>query len=197
MMDRVLAAIRSLPDGQRMATTLFYINGYSYNEVADFLEVPVSTVKKRLYDSRSKLKERVIAMVKDTLKKSAPDDDFAARVETLVREEFTLPGTGSRSVVDTADVVARTLGFIRRFAPENGTILTDMEQGNVQASPLEIYLIVAPLCVNALQAMDGIGGELEVAVKAVQPGMWGREYPNIIEGRDSTGHHQSRLHNHG
>ncbi|GAH53522.1 unnamed protein product, partial [marine sediment metagenome] len=60
--DKVLAAIAALPEHQRMATTLFYINGYSQKDVADFLEVPLTTVKKRLADSRIKLKKRMIAM---------------------------------------------------------------------------------------------------------------------------------------
>jgi len=76
MKEEVLAAIQSLPDGQRIATTLFYINGYSQSEVADFLEVPVSTVKKRLHDSRRKLKERMLDMVADKLKENAPDERF-------------------------------------------------------------------------------------------------------------------------
>lgn len=49
MQDEVLEALRALPEAQRVATTLFYINGYSQNEVAEFLEVPVTTVQKRLY----------------------------------------------------------------------------------------------------------------------------------------------------
>jgi RNA polymerase sigma factor (sigma-70 family) len=76
MKDKVLEAIRSLPESQRMATTLFYINGYSQNEVADFLEVPVTTVKKRLHDSRAKLKKRMIKMVADTLQENRPNEAF-------------------------------------------------------------------------------------------------------------------------
>jgi RNA polymerase sigma factor (sigma-70 family) len=85
---RVLDAIRSLPEGQRMATTLFYIDGYSLNEVAEFLEAPVTTVKKRLHDSRRKLKERMLTMVEETLKSNTPDDKgFASKViaELLAR----------------------------------------------------------------------------------------------------------------
>ena len=53
MSEAVLAAIRALPGDQRAATTLFYINGYSQQEVADFLEVPVTTVNNRLAASRA------------------------------------------------------------------------------------------------------------------------------------------------
>jgi len=85
MRDEVLRAIGELPEEQRTATTLFYINGYSHSEIADFLEVPESTVNNRLHASREKLKERTLKMVKDTLHRHAPDERFsAAIIESLV-----------------------------------------------------------------------------------------------------------------
>jgi RNA polymerase sigma factor (sigma-70 family) len=84
MQAEVLAAIRSLPEYQRTTTTLFYINGYSQRDIAEFLEVPVTTVKKRLYDSRKKLKERMIGMVDQTLKSFPLPDDFAGTVKDLL-----------------------------------------------------------------------------------------------------------------
>jgi len=50
--SNVLAAIGSLPENQRIVTTLFYINGYSQNEISHFLDIPVTTVKKRLQYSK-------------------------------------------------------------------------------------------------------------------------------------------------
>jgi RNA polymerase sigma factor (sigma-70 family) len=38
MRDEVLKAIRELPEPQREATALFYINGYSQKDIADFLK---------------------------------------------------------------------------------------------------------------------------------------------------------------
>ena len=80
MKEEVLEAIRALPEHERMVTTLFYINGYSQKEIGEFLEVPVTTVKKRLYDSRKKLKRRMMDMVKTTLKENALPEDFAERL---------------------------------------------------------------------------------------------------------------------
>src|SRR5262249_43449773 len=56
----VHSAIQRLPQSQRLVTVLFYVEGYSQQEIADYLELPVSTVKKRLFDARQKLKERMI-----------------------------------------------------------------------------------------------------------------------------------------
>jgi RNA polymerase sigma factor (sigma-70 family) len=72
----VLAAIRSLSEPNRLATTLFYIDGYSVDEVADFLDVPAGTVKRRLYDSRKRLKERMLAMVEGELKGARPGPEL-------------------------------------------------------------------------------------------------------------------------
>ena len=95
MKDRVLDAIRALPEHQRMATTLFYINGYSQKDIAEFLEVPVTTVKKRLADSRVRLKQRMIAMVEKTLHDNAPDERFSKTViEELLRRPLLLAVEG-------------------------------------------------------------------------------------------------------
>ena len=84
---KVLEAVSTLPEHQRMVTTLFYINGYSQRDIAEFLEVPVTTVKKRLHDSRERLKERMIDMIREALKDNAPDERFSQRViaELLAR----------------------------------------------------------------------------------------------------------------
>lgn len=80
MKNKVLAAIRSLPEQQREVTTLFYLNGYSQSDIAEFLEVPVGTVKSRLAASRNRLKERILNMVEETLQKSAPNERFCKKV---------------------------------------------------------------------------------------------------------------------
>ena len=86
MADRVLSAIRSLPENERTVTTLFYIDGYSQKDIAEFLEVPVTTVNNRLHASRNRLKERMIAMVAEELQSSKPGADF----QTLVRRAIGL-----------------------------------------------------------------------------------------------------------
>ena len=87
MQEQVIEAIRALPEHQRTVTTLFYIDGYSQRDIAEFLEVPVTTVKKRLYDSRRRLKERMIQMVDETLKDYPLRNDFADIVVRLVASD--------------------------------------------------------------------------------------------------------------
>ena len=47
----------ALSAAERAATSLFYINGYSIDEVSGFLEVPVGTVKRRLHSAREHRRE--------------------------------------------------------------------------------------------------------------------------------------------
>jgi len=92
MKDKVIAAIKALPDNERMVTTLFYINGYSQNDIARFLEVPVTTVKNRLHASRKQLKERMLRMVDKTLKSFPLPADFADVVVRQVASADDLKG---------------------------------------------------------------------------------------------------------
>jgi RNA polymerase sigma factor (sigma-70 family) len=82
--DTVISNINALPESERTATTLFYINGYSMAEVSEFLEVPVSKVKNNLYSARKKLKRGYMAMMKDNLRQHAPGDDFNERVRNVL-----------------------------------------------------------------------------------------------------------------
>lgn len=91
----VLDAISALSEPNRLATTLFYIDGYSVDEVAEFLEIPSGTVKRRLHDSRKQLRERMMDMVADTLKSRPLPDDFTPQtVEKAVKEAQDLRSQG-------------------------------------------------------------------------------------------------------
>jgi RNA polymerase sigma factor (sigma-70 family) len=86
LLNKVLRAIRALPDNERLVTTLFYVDGYTQADIGEFLEVPVSTVNKRLYTARQRLKESV-EVLKDNLKSQRPSRDrtFSDRVNANLR----------------------------------------------------------------------------------------------------------------
>ena len=78
----VQQAIAALPAAQRSVTTLFYISEFPQKQIAVFLDLPLSTVKKRLQRARIGLKERMIEMVRDEMQDNRPskDDVFVDRV---------------------------------------------------------------------------------------------------------------------
>ncbi|HWJ71866.1 MAG TPA: RNA polymerase sigma factor [Kaistia sp.] len=54
---QMLAAIGKLPDPQREAVLLVYAEGFSYQEAATFLGVPIGTIMSRLAAARGRLAE--------------------------------------------------------------------------------------------------------------------------------------------
>jgi RNA polymerase sigma-70 factor (ECF subfamily) len=71
----VWAAIHALPETQRVVAVLVYVDGYSQQEVATFLELSLDTVKKRWERARRQLRERMIDMVRTTLRQQRPSSD--------------------------------------------------------------------------------------------------------------------------
>jgi len=57
--DQVRNAVTKLPFPQRVVIVLYYLNDLPLQEIADILEIPVGTVKSRLYYGRIALKKNL------------------------------------------------------------------------------------------------------------------------------------------
>ena len=82
--DQMTQAIQALPENQRQVITLFYMGEYSQQEISKFLDIPISTVKMRLYHARQQLKERMICMLKETLYQRRPSRDQTFKQDVQV-----------------------------------------------------------------------------------------------------------------
>jgi RNA polymerase sigma factor (sigma-70 family) len=87
MKDRIWNAVDLLPEHERETLVLFYIGGYSQKEVCEFLDVPVTTVKKRLHSARNRLRDLLIDEVEDGLRANRPsrDERFAGQLLDLIK----------------------------------------------------------------------------------------------------------------
>lgn len=81
----VQAALRSLPENQRVAISLFYINGYTCDEIGKFLSLPPSTVKGRLRNGRAKLRDHLAEAVQGFFLEKALPANFGGRIMQLIR----------------------------------------------------------------------------------------------------------------
>jgi RNA polymerase sigma factor (sigma-70 family) len=85
---QVRAAIASLPEHERVVVVLFYMGDHSQQKIAEFLEVPISTIKTRLFTARKKLKEKVLPMLTETLEEQRPSTtpEFAATIKKMLNQ---------------------------------------------------------------------------------------------------------------
>lgn len=57
--SEVLTRVQALPEAQRMAMVLVYVEGYTYGEVAEMMDVPVGTIMSRLAAARKRVAKDV------------------------------------------------------------------------------------------------------------------------------------------
>lgn len=72
---KIRAALDNLPEGQRIPVVLFHIDGYSQAEIAEFLELKVNTVKKRIQRGRDHMQKDLMGMFEKDLRSIRPSKD--------------------------------------------------------------------------------------------------------------------------
>lgn len=84
------AAIRKLSLNERMVIVLFYVNEHSQSDISAFLNLPLTTVAKRLYSARMRLKTMMMDSVKKDLTAHRPsrDESFAEKVKAGIYDEY-------------------------------------------------------------------------------------------------------------
>lgn len=82
--------VERLPEHYRQVVTLYYYTGFSLKEIAAFLDIPESTVKGRLYQSRIRLKNALSPQEKETIAMSQIDvtEDVQDVVCKIASEDF-------------------------------------------------------------------------------------------------------------
>jgi RNA polymerase sigma factor (sigma-70 family) len=84
MAGDVLTEINGLSDMQRQIVILCCLRDRPQREIAEFLGVPLTTVKKRLYDARRNLKKGLREMVEETVRTHGPGESFEKRVARVI-----------------------------------------------------------------------------------------------------------------
>jgi len=137
--ETILLALRDLSEVNRRAVIGFYLQGYSYEELAQLLGVPVSTVKGRLFQGRQQLKT-LLRPLADTLlqpiskqrkeQKMTTDDLVELQIDSLrtllltrqhlviLRDPQTERGLPIRLTASEADALDTAFFYARREANE-------------------------------------------------------------------------------
>ncbi len=75
----ILQAIDDLPDQFRLAVVLSDVEGFSYAEMAEIMDVPMGTVMSRLHRGRKALQKRLWEIARDRGIVKGPPDDGARK----------------------------------------------------------------------------------------------------------------------
>lgn len=80
----VRRAMESLSEKNRLAITLYYIDGLSQREVGSFLGISTSAVENRISRARKQLREEMMSMVGDVFGENRLPDNFAQKVRRML-----------------------------------------------------------------------------------------------------------------
>ena len=83
----IQALVQKLPQKQRLVTELYYMNGLSQSDISQFLEINPSTVRKRLFDARRRLRKEM-AMTTEQQADSAIRGLFSNRIAPDLLEKL-------------------------------------------------------------------------------------------------------------
>jgi len=96
-------AVNHLPEKFRQVVLTYYVNDYTYEQVATYLRLPTSTVKGRLQQSRMALKQQLSPEESEetTMARSRMEKQVENSIAKIAREEIheTIPLNGTRNVV--------------------------------------------------------------------------------------------------
>lgn len=81
--EALARALEALPAAQREVAVLHYMNDYRQREIAAFLEIPLGTVKSRLYHARKSMKERMTVLNELSTQRPSRDNQFRDKVMRL------------------------------------------------------------------------------------------------------------------
>jgi RNA polymerase sigma-70 factor (ECF subfamily) len=136
--DTIIAALNELSTVNREVVIGFYLEGYSYAELAELLGVPVSSVKGRLFKARQHLRKALQPLAADVLKPDRrmpkersmpPPDLIEVSVESIYSESW-----GHRVAVLRAEGYERVLPI--RVGPFGADALMMALQGEQFARPM-------------------------------------------------------------
>ena len=155
LQTRIQQAIELLPKTEREVITLFYLSDRSQKEISAFLEIPISTVKNRLYSARNRLKPEFVNMIEDYLDHRRPSQDntFTNKItqtleaacdgdketiKTLIQQDIRLVNIQSKKVQTTPLHVAAHRGYldIVRLLVDAGADVNAKEGNYSKSTPL-------------------------------------------------------------
>jgi RNA polymerase sigma factor (sigma-70 family) len=196
----VWSAIQYLPLAQREVITLFYMGDYSHQEISGFLDVPISTIKMRLYHARKVLRQQLIALIEDTLPRQSPSRNhkFMEKIMSFQVETKHLPDqkviSMTRSVLhkELQRHLDNSIKALIAYTQEHNVVIAGLPMalyhGAVredQAAPVEVCLPVGDdiPSTDAIQAKELPAAEVAFTVATLRQSI----FPGVLKAYEALG----------
>ena len=111
--DEIASALDALPEAQRTVTLLHYMNDFRQHEIAAFLDIPLGTVKSRLYHARKQMKERLMDLNDIPTQRPSRDSQFTEKVMRLFDAAKSGDSAVVNSLLDQDSRLAKASGYVR------------------------------------------------------------------------------------
>lgn len=151
------AALRSLPEDQRMVMSLYYVDGYSQQDIAEFLEVSPGAVRTRLSRSRNQLRKSGLGGVQKMMKASPLPEDFA---DLIIRKVGSSADLAQARALLSYICTIQPDDFVSPGNADKAGIFMVGDEGDVQGAGYynEVPLTIGSAVLNTVRARE-IGGE--------------------------------------
>ncbi len=80
----IMQALGNLSETNRMAAVLFFVDGFTQKEIAQFLDLPITTIKRRINLTRAQLRQEMLGVMKENIGQSKPHSDFSDKVSIKI-----------------------------------------------------------------------------------------------------------------
>jgi len=165
----VRSAIAALPPHERLVTVLFYGYRYSYNEMSTFLKVPLTTVKKRLYSARQKLKVQLQADLHDTIENArrASEDVEGAEIRLaqwwhwLILRVKDKPQQGDDAMSDELDPECSLRALVEQLGAGDWRLVWEAETALADAGQAGISAVLWGLSHSNARVRRGCAGFMD------------------------------------
>jgi RNA polymerase sigma factor (sigma-70 family) len=172
--DAVMRAIQCLPVAQREVVTLFYMGAYSHIDISRFLDIPVSTVKMRLYHARRVLAQQLLSQIEEHLPSQRPSRDSRFKEKVMSYQIITKDVPTQHVICMIRDCYIRDLQAHLDGGIKSLTVYAQTQGVQIAGTPMAIYRGTvredqhAPVEI-CLPVSGAIQATMEIAVKELPP----------------------------
>jgi RNA polymerase sigma factor (sigma-70 family) len=137
--DAVMTALQCLPVAQREVVTLFYMGAYSHTDISAFLDIPVSTVKMRLYHARKALAKHLLAQIEELLPNQRPSRDSRFKEKVMSYQVATKDIPAQQVISMTRDSFISDLQAHLDGGIKTLTVYAQAQGVQIAGLPMTIY----------------------------------------------------------